>query len=105
MQDDAKSKIEELEKELYSKDYTPHRVEDVLKHKEQEAVPEWNPSQTDEDSFQEDQARHHSIMKKFVKYSAWFFLSLILKKISIFKISLNEMRLLLNLKQSLMAKL
>ena len=65
MPEDVKSKISELEKELYSKDFKQHRVEDILQHKEPTSEPAWNTN-LDEMTFLENKARNHRIMKKFV---------------------------------------
>ncbi|OIP64575.1 MAG: hypothetical protein COV32_01665 [Candidatus Yonathbacteria bacterium CG10_big_fil_rev_8_21_14_0_10_43_136] len=76
MPDDVKSKISELEKDLYSKDFKQHRVEDILTHKEAIAGPSWD-KEADEASLRETEitsANRHQLMKKFVKYSVLFFL-------------------------------
>ncbi|HAS84661.1 MAG TPA: hypothetical protein DCS23_01105 [Candidatus Yonathbacteria bacterium] len=76
MPDDVKSKISELEKELYSKDFKQHRVEDILTHKETIDAPSWD-KEAEEASLRETEiasANRHQLMKKFVKYSVLFFL-------------------------------
>ena len=76
MQDDVKSKISELEKELYSKNFKTHRVEDVLPHKEAAEAPSWNIEE-DKASLLQDEAailKHHLKMKKFVQLSIGFFI-------------------------------
>ena len=73
MPDDVKSKISELEKELYSKDFIPHRVEDTLKQKEAPALPGWGSAESEEELLLKDQAQRHQMMKKFVKISIGFF--------------------------------
>ncbi|MDO8604787.1 MAG: hypothetical protein Q7K40_05350 [bacterium] len=75
MSDDIKSKIADLEKELYSKDFKSHRVEDILPHKESTATPTWE-SAPEAPTFLDEETKalkHHSILKKFVKFSLWFF--------------------------------
>lgn len=80
MPDDVKSKISELEKELYSKEFKQHRVEDVLPHKEVFASTSWDTAVGGE-SFRPDEVaglKHHKLMKKFVKYSVIFFVFAVL---------------------------
>lgn len=72
MQDDVKSKISELEEELYSKDFKSHRVEDILQHKEVSPAPAWNSTQDDK-SFFENETSQNRIMKRFVQISVAFF--------------------------------
>src|SRR3989344_3080119 len=75
MPDDVKSKISELEKELYSKDFKQHRVEDVLPHKEVTASTSWDTA-GENASLRQDEVlslKRQELMKKFVKYSVWFF--------------------------------
>lgn len=75
MPDDVKSKISELEKELYSKDFKQHRVEDVLSRKENPVAPSWDV-EGEAVSLRQDEVaslERHKLMKKFVKYSIWFF--------------------------------
>jgi len=75
MTDDVKNKIAELEKELYSKDFKPHLVEDTLKQRSVEKAPMW--SKTDDEAailLEEKQIeKKHHFMKKFVQFSAVFF--------------------------------
>ncbi len=75
MLDDVKSKISELEKELYSKDFKQHRVEDILPHKETPKAQSWD-AEGEAVSIRQDEVaslKRHDMMKKFVKYSVWFF--------------------------------
>ena len=75
MSDDVKSKISELEKQLYSKDFKQHRVGDILPHKEVSGAPSWDAKE-EAISLREDEVasiKRHNLMKKFVKYSMWFF--------------------------------
>ncbi|MCK9345285.1 MAG: hypothetical protein M0P64_04210 [Candidatus Pacebacteria bacterium] len=74
MSDDTKSKIADLEKELYSKDFQSHRVEDVLPHHEVAEVPTWEPDEPAPlPPSEEAILKRHLMMKKFVKFSAGFF--------------------------------
>ncbi|MBI5798837.1 MAG: hypothetical protein HZB10_02810 [Candidatus Yonathbacteria bacterium] len=72
MPDDVKSKIADLEKELYSKDFKPHSVEDVLQRKDTTPAPAWDIAK-DAASFLDEKERHHKAMKKFVQLSVTFF--------------------------------
>ncbi len=76
MLDDTKSKIASLEKELYSKDFKPHEVDDSLERKEPPVVaPSWN-TKDEAASFLEEKTtaeKHHKIMKKFLIVSIGFF--------------------------------
>lgn len=75
MTDDVKNKIEELEKKLYSKDFKLHPVDDILTHGNVDEAPTWKKA--DEESLQDEKMlseKKHHLMKKFVKYSAVFFL-------------------------------
>ncbi len=74
MSDDVKSKIEELEEELYAKDFTTHQVEDIVPHKEAVEAPSWSPTSLDEKSFLEAETSRHQTMKKFVQISIGFFI-------------------------------
>ena len=73
MPDDVKSKINELEKELYSKKFEAHPIEDTLARKEISPAPSWKELSDEEKTFKEEEARRHHIMKKFVLISAGFF--------------------------------
>lgn len=88
MPDDAKSKIAELEKELYAKDFEPRRVED-LRHNRAPlaggragAIPGgWGESDKDRTSLSADalregetSARRHTLMKRFLGISVLFFI-------------------------------
>ncbi|MEK7568827.1 MAG: hypothetical protein AAB497_01805 [Patescibacteria group bacterium] len=75
MPDDVKSKIAELEKELYSKDFQEHSLGDTLRQKEPTVAPVWDTA-GDAASFLGVQAqitKRHYMMKKFVKISIIFF--------------------------------
>lgn len=75
MSEDTKSKIANLEKELYSKDFMAHRVEDILPHKEATDVPTW-AEEGEAVSFRDDEVammKRHQTMKKFVQFSIGFF--------------------------------
>ncbi|MFA5997371.1 MAG: hypothetical protein WC791_02670 [Candidatus Paceibacterota bacterium] len=75
MSEDVKSKISELEKELYSKDFTAHRVEDILAPKQAAEVPVWSAEEEMPPKTFDEAAmiRRHNMMKKFVKFSIGFF--------------------------------
>lgn len=81
MPDGTKSKIAELEKELYSKDFQPHRVDDGILHKEGAPVtPAWGNKQSEAAHFATDIAdekmrkiKFQHTMKKFVSISIGFF--------------------------------
>lgn len=75
MSEDVKSKISELEKELYSKDFSAHRIGDILPPKETAEVPSWEEESRENVAYQEQQAviRRHYLMKKFVQFSVGFF--------------------------------
>ncbi len=75
MLNDAKSKIASLEKELYSKNFKPHEVDDSLERKETQMAPSWN-TEGEAASFLEEKTtaeKHHKIMKKFLIVSIVFF--------------------------------
>lgn len=75
MPDDVKSKIAELEKELYSKDFQSRPIGDTLRQKEPTPAPVWDTA-GDAVSFldaQERVVKRHRMMKKFVKISIAFF--------------------------------
>lgn len=74
MAEDIKSKISELEKGLYSKDFESHPIEDTLVRKEAVPAPVWGSVSEDEKVFIENKARKHRIMKKFVQISIGFFI-------------------------------
>ena len=74
MSDDVKSKISELEKELYSKDFKAHRVGDILKPKEVADVPTWGRDGDSEPDEVANILKRQSMMKKFVKFSIGFFI-------------------------------
>ncbi|MFZ2832092.1 MAG: hypothetical protein WAZ40_02975 [Minisyncoccia bacterium] len=76
MAEDVKSKISELEKELYSTDFKSHRVEDVFTRKEPVVAPSWgaeepSPAQAYLNS---NPPKPRSFMKKFFALSLVFFL-------------------------------
>jgi len=73
MADDVKSKIADLEKELYSKDFKALQVEESLKPKEARATPSWDIA-SDERLFLDARKRQHRTMKKFVFISIMFFI-------------------------------
>lgn len=74
MSEDTKSRIAELEKELYSKDFQSHRVEDVLPHREVKDVPTWAPDEPAPlPPSEEAILKRHLMMKKFVRFSMGFF--------------------------------
>ena len=76
MPDDVKSKIAELEKELYAKDFEARPVGDTLKQRDGTTAPVWDTA-GDAAIFLDDQARvakRHRTMKKFVKISIIFFI-------------------------------
>lgn len=75
MADDVKSKIEELERELYSKDFKPHATEDILTRKEIQVASSWGESADVVKSTESDAIilKRHNTMKKFVLYSVLFF--------------------------------
>lgn len=75
MSDDVKSRIAELEKELYSKEYEDRPIGDVLKQREPAAASVWDTA-SDAASFigeQVDVSKRHRTMKTFVKVSIVFF--------------------------------
>ncbi len=75
MSDDTRSKIADLEKELYSKDFKPHEVDDILERKETVQVPAWD-IESEVVPFVDEQVKaekHHKIMKKFFLVSIGFF--------------------------------
>ncbi len=76
MPNDIKSKIASLEKELYSKDFKPHEVDDSLERKKPSVVaPSWN-TEDEAVSLLEEKIKaekHHKIMKKFLIVSVGFF--------------------------------
>lgn len=80
MPDDVKSKISELEKELYSTTFKTHKVEDVLPQKEFTAAPVWNKEGDEASPLQDEVAsmKHHLRMKKFVQFSIGFFVIAVL---------------------------
>ncbi len=76
MPEDIKSKIAELENELYSKDFKPHRVRDTLPHSDSStSSPSWDTAAEATAFVNEmDQKRKsHYFMKKFAIVSALFF--------------------------------
>ncbi len=77
MPEDIKSKISELENELYSKDFKPQRVRDTLPQRDPSAAdPSWD-AVTEAVTFvgEMDQKRKpHHFMKKFAIVSVLFFL-------------------------------
>ncbi len=75
MPNDIKSKIASLEKELYSKDFKPHEVNDSLGRKGTLEAPSWD-TVGDVALFLEEKTtaeKHHKIMKKFLIVSIIFF--------------------------------
>ncbi|MFZ2303703.1 MAG: hypothetical protein WAV98_02865 [Minisyncoccia bacterium] len=75
MPDNVKSKISELEKELYSKDFKQHRVEDVFSREKTDVALKWDKEKDDALFLREElrsEKRHH-IMKKFTQFSIGFF--------------------------------
>ena len=75
MSDDIKSKISELEKELYSKDFKEHKLEDILPHKEISVSPSWD-TEADKASLLLEEAsllKRHRLMKKFAQFSIGIF--------------------------------
>lgn len=74
-EDDVKNKISNLEKELYSKDFKAHRVEDILPQKEIADAPSWDAEKNSSSLLQEEDAvlKRHLFMKKFVLFSLGFF--------------------------------
>ena len=75
MPDELKSKISELEKGLYGKDFTTHRVEDVVPRKAASSAPTWVNEQADSSIRGEDQEniKRHTHMKKFFLFSSAIF--------------------------------
>jgi hypothetical protein len=75
MGDDMKSKIENLEKELYGKDFKPHEVEDLLERKEISVPSAWD-AENEARAFAHEQERaraRHTMIKKIVYISLGFF--------------------------------
>ncbi len=76
MPEDTKSKIAELENELYSKDFKPQRIRDTLKHSDVSAEsPAWDTT-AEAIAFAgeiEQKRRPHHFMKKFAIVSILFF--------------------------------
>lgn len=75
MSEDVKSRIAELEKELYSKEFKPRAGEDILTRKEIPTASSWDAKADAALSLDEDvrtEKRHH-IMKKFAQFSIGFF--------------------------------
>lgn len=78
---DTKSKIEELEKELYSKDFTPQKVNETLSPRPTATTPSsWGDPGRESAEFAMDiiekktrPERHKKIMKKFFFFSVLFF--------------------------------
>lgn len=75
MAEDIKSKISELENELYSKDFKSHKVEDILSKEGVTPAPEWSVEKDYEAELaaQAVALKRHRIMKKFVLASIAFF--------------------------------
>ncbi len=81
MSGDTKSKIAELERELYSKDFQPHRVDDGILHKEGMKAPSaWGDKQSEAARLAEDIAdekmskiKFQHMMKRFALISVCFF--------------------------------
>ncbi|KKU82023.1 MAG: hypothetical protein UY07_C0005G0017 [Parcubacteria group bacterium GW2011_GWA1_47_8] len=75
MADDAKNKIEELEKELYAKDFSTPKQEEVFRPKDIAVPSSWDKG-GDALQFLEEQSRvggHHRAMKKLFYISLGFF--------------------------------
>lgn len=75
MGDDTKSKIAELEKELYGKEFKPHEVADTLERKEISVPTAWD-AETEVRALAHEQERaatHHTMIKKIVYVSLGFF--------------------------------
>lgn len=75
MSDDIKSKISELEKELYSKDFKEHKLEDPLPYKEIPVAPSWD-TEADKAAILQEEAyilKRHHVMKKFAQFSLGIF--------------------------------
>ncbi|MHB1118207.1 MAG: COG1470 family protein [Minisyncoccota bacterium] len=75
MADEMKSRIAELEKELYGRDFKPHDVADMLKQKEPVAIPSWDDkSEARARASEEERARaRYAMIKKIVYISGGFF--------------------------------
>lgn len=73
MSGDTKSKISELEKELYSKDFKGYQSEGTALHQKEESVPDWRSSEEEQWEFLQNEAKRHQKMKKFVTISMGFF--------------------------------
>ncbi len=76
MPEDTKSRIAELEKELYSKDFAPHQVEETLSYKNTQTSSTWDTAGETSaylSEKRESDAKHHRMIKKLVKISAGFF--------------------------------
>lgn len=75
MSDDIKSKISELEKELYSKDFKEHKLEDTLPHKEIQVAHSWDTEADKASRLQEEASllKRHRVMKKFAQFSLGIF--------------------------------
>ncbi len=77
MLDDTKSKISELERELYAKDFSPQRIRDILPHGDPTITPTSWDSPSDDMAFafeKEQKNKPHYFMKKFALVSAIFFI-------------------------------
>lgn len=75
MSDDVKSRIAELEKELYSRDFKPQEGGGVLTHKEFSVASSWDATRDATEAMRENartEKRHH-MMKKFAQFSIGFF--------------------------------
>jgi len=75
MADDIKSKIADLEKELYSKEFKPLTEENTLTHREIPVAESWETQKSRVSSPEQDaqKERRHSMMKKITKFSIAFF--------------------------------
>ena len=75
MADDMKSKIAELEKELYGREFKPHEVEDTLERKEIVVPSAWDAeSEARASAHEQERAKaRHTMIKKIVYISLGFF--------------------------------
>lgn len=72
MAEETKSKIAELEKELYSKDFESHRIEDVIPRREYSDIPTWKEEEVTPRFDEAAAQRRHAMMKTFFKFSLGF---------------------------------
>lgn len=82
MPDDVKSRIEELERELYSKDFKPHVAGDVFTRKDVPVAHSWDAKNEDvsllDEAMKLEKAHHSTIMKRFAQFSVIFFVLAVL---------------------------